>query len=341
LGGWLNGVTLVWQEGAGFALPSLERFYRTIEKYRVNKVHLAPTVLRMLKAQGEEIISKFDLSSLELILSMGEPMSPDLWHWTVENIGKGKLYLNNAWAMTELGCCFAQSTAFIDPLKPGAIGQLDSPAWGCLLAVMDDEGNELPPETRGNVVVRKPFPGVARTLWKEHERYLNDYYHPIKGVWFCSDEGLIDKDGYMWILGRTDDVINVAGHRIETSEIESAIASCHEVESAAVIGVPDPVKEQVPVAFIKLKEGTEENNELRNEINKAVVKSVGKYAQLEEIIFVKQLPTTISGKIMRRVIRDIRIHGQVSGDVSTLEDAGSVELLQKAMKSRREKLGGE
>ena len=332
LAGWTNGVTIVWQEGAGFTIPSLERFYQTIEKYRVNKAHLAPTVLRMLMALGKDAPSKYDLSSLKLLLSMGEPMSADLWKWIVDNVGNGELYLGNAWAMTELGSCFGMPCAFVDPLKPGAVCRQDSVAWGLNIDVVDDKGKSLPVNARGNVVVKRPSPGMAHTLWREHDRYLGDYYGSPKGMWSCNDEGVFDEDGYLWIIGRTDDVINVAGHRLDTSELEGAVNKVSRyVQASAVIGIPDPIKEQVPVAFVHLKPGVKESDAIRDEINKEVIDSIGKYAQLHEVIFVEALPTTISGKIMRRLIKDIRIYGDIKGDATTLEDRQSIGFLKKAM----------
>lgn len=330
---WLNGGTMVWQEGAAFGLPSLHRFYSTIEKYGVNKVHLAPTVLRMLKAADEELLAGHDLSGLELILCMGEPVSLELWRWVVQVLGKGKLYLNNVGDQTELGGCIIQPTAFIDPMKPGAMGRTDSLLGGPAVGVVNDSGVNVPCNTRGNMVFKLPVPGAARTLWGEHDRYLRDYFREFDGkyCWFVQDEGVIDEDGYFWVLGRLDDVINVAGHRMTTSEIENVISKVGEVESAAVIGIPDPIKEQVPVAFVKLREGAAGSKEMSDRINGEVVEKIGRIASLGEIIFVKQLPTTISGKIMRRVLRDLRVHGKITGDITTLEDTGSISLLKNAM----------
>lgn len=282
------------------------------------------------------MISKYDLSGLELMLCMGEPLSPDLWKWAVNQIGKGQMYLNNVGDMTELGGCIIQPAAFISPMKPGAMGRIDSLMGGPALGVFDDEGNELPVNSRGNMVFKKPVPGASRTLWKEHDRYVKDYIRSYRGswCWLVQDEGVIDEDGYFWVLGRIDDVINVAGHRLSTSELEGAIAGCREVEAAAVVGIPDPIKEQIPTGFIKLREGIPETDELKGKINDEVIRSLGRFAKLEEIIFVKQMPTTISGKIMRRVLRDLRVHGKIAGDITTLEDTGSIDLIRKAMSSR-------
>jgi len=330
---WLNGGTLVWQEGAAFSVPSLERFYSTIEKYGVNKVHLAPTVLRMLKAAGEELFNKKDLSKLELMLCMGEPLSPELWEWTFEKIGKKKMFLNNVGDMTELGGCIIQPAAFIDPMKPGAMGRIDSLMAGVAVGVVDDDGNDLPINTRGNMVFKKPVPGASRTLWENHKRYLDVYFEAFKDkwLWIVQDECVIDEDGYFWVLGRLDDTINVAGHRLTTSEIEGAIIKCDKVEAVGVVGIPDPIKEQIPVGFIKLKAGTSESEELRSEINAQITNHVGSYARLEEMLFVEQLPTTISGKIMRRVLRDIRVKGKIIGDQTSLENANSIALLKEAI----------
>jgi len=337
---WLNGATLLWQEGAAFAIPSLGRFYDTIEKYGVNKVHLAPTVLRMLRAAGEGLLAKRDLSKLELMLCMGEPLSPELWKWAFEEIGNKEMFLNNVGDMTELGGCIIQPAAFIDPMKPGAMGRIDSLMGGVAVGVVDDEGRDLPANTRGLMVFKKPVPGASRTLWENHKRYLNVYFQAFKDKWFwvVQDEGVIDEDGYFWVLGRLDDTINVAGHRLTTSEIEGVIIKCEDIEAVGVVGIPDPVKEQVPVAFIKLKDGTSESDELRKQLNIDIAKEIGTFARLEEMIFVEQLPTTISGKIMRRVLRDVRLSGKVSGDQSSLDNAGSIDLLKDAI-AKRSKVG--
>jgi acetyl-CoA synthetase len=243
------------------------------------------------------------------------------------------LYLNNVGDQTELGGCIIQPTAFIDPMKPGAMGRTDSLLGGPAVGVVNDSGVDVPCNTRGNMVFKLPVPGAAHTLWGEHDRYLKDYFPRYDGkyYWFVQDEGVIDEDGYFWVLGRLDDVINVAGHRMTTSEIENVISKIGEVESAAVIGIPDPIKEQVPVAFVKLREGIAESKELSERIIGEVVENIGRIASLDEIIFVKQMPTTISGKIMRRVLRDLRVHGKITGDITTLEDTGSISLLKNAM----------
>ncbi len=334
---WLLGATMVWQEGAAFSIPTIDRFYRTIEKYGANKVHLAPTVLRMLRAAGEERIIHYDLSGLELMLCMGEPLSPELWEWTVKKIGNGNLYLNNIGDMTEIGGCIIQPAAFIDPMKPGAMGRIDSLLGGVAVGTIDDNGKEIPLNSRGNLIFKRPLPGSARTLWKENDRYLHDYFKTVydgSWVWVIQDEAVIDEDGFVWVLGRTDDVINIAGHRISTSEIESVITKFDEVEAAAVIGIPDPIKEQVPVGFIQLKESVSASEDIVDRIIDEVIIKVGKYAKLEETFIVKQLPTTISGKIMRRILRDIRIHGKISGDVSTVADIGVVDALSNLITKR-------
>ena len=305
---------------------------KTIEKYNVNKVHIAPTVLRMLKAAGEATISKYDLSGLELILCMGEPLSPELWHWAVEKIGKG-VYLNNVGDMTELGGCIIQPAAFIDDLKPGAMGRIDSLMGGPCVAVVDSKGAARPLNSQGNMVFKKPVPGAARTLWCDHDQYLSTYFHSFQGkwLWFVYDEGVIDQDGYFWVLGRTDDVINVAGHRLSTSELEGAILHCDEVETAAVIGIPDPIKEQVPAAFIQLCNDIPEDNQLKSKINNEVINKIGRHAKLSRIIFVEKMPSTISGKIMRRLLRDLLVHGEVRGDITTLEDTNSIEQIKELL----------
>ncbi|MBN2707181.1 MAG: AMP-binding protein [Deltaproteobacteria bacterium] len=330
---WLNGATLLWQEGAAFARPSLRRFYETIEKYQVNKVHLAPTVLRMLRAAGDELLTGRDLSRLELMLCMGEPLSPELWLWAFTQIGRRRMFLNNVGDMTELGGCIIQPCAFIDPMKPGAMGRIDSLMSGVAVDIIDENGNSLPANSRGMMVFKRPVPGASRTLWGNHQRYLEVYFQKFgrQWLWVVQDEGVIDEDGYFWVLGRLDDTINVAGHRLTTSEIEGVIIKRPEVEAVGVIGIPDPIKEQVPVGFIQLKAGLSESPGLREEINREITAAIGAFARLEEMVFVAQLPTTISGKIMRRVLRDIRVNGEISGDRTSLENAGSIELLKTAI----------
>ncbi|NSL50799.1 acetate--CoA ligase [Calidifontibacillus erzurumensis] len=324
-GSLANGVTTVIFEGA-IDHPTKDRFYQIIEKYRVNKLFTAPTALRMLKSMGEEVLEKYDLSCLDVISLVGEPFDPETWHWTYEVLGKKNICVNNTWGQTETAGCPIAGAAWLTPMKPGSAG---IQFLGADIAVVDEEGNPVPPNTLGNLVIKKPFPMLCRTLWKEPERYYASYFSQVEGCYFASDLALIDEDGYVWVVGRSDDAFNVAGHRLSTMEIESAVLECEGVAEAAVIGVPDEIKGEVPLVFARLNDISLGTDELREKINERIVQQIGKIALPKTIIFTDTLPKTVSGKIMRRLLKEIIVAGTVSGDITGLEDPATVAQIKE------------
>jgi acetyl-CoA synthetase len=324
-GALANGVTTVVFEGA-VDYPTKDRFYQIIEKYRVNKLFTAPTALRMLKSMGEKTLEKFDLSCLDVISLVGEPFDPETWHWTYEVLGKKKVYINNTWGQTETAGSPIAGAAWLTPMKPGSSG---TAFLGAVMDIVDAEGNSVRPGTLGNLVIRKPFPMLCRTLWKEPERYYASYYSQVDGCYYASDLALIDDDGYLWVVGRSDDAFNVAGHRLSTMEMESAALECEGVSETAIIGIPDEIKGEVPLVFIRLADGYNGTEELKQQINNRIIQQIGKIATPKSIIFTDMLPKTVSGKIMRRLLKEIVVSGKVTGDITGLEDPTTVAQIQK------------
>ncbi len=323
-GALANGVTTVVYEGA-VDYPEKDRFYQIIEKYRVNKLFTAPTALRMLKSMGEKTVAQFDLSCLDVISLVGEPFDTETWHWTYEVLGKKKIYINNTWGQTETAGSPIAGGAWLTPMKPGSSG---TAFLGAVFDVVDEEGNPLKSGQLGNLVINKPFPMLCRTLWKEPERYYASYFSQVEGSYYASDLALIDEDGYIWVVGRSDDAFNVAGHRLSTLEMESAVLECEGVSECAVIGVPDEIKGEVPVVFARLADGFEGGEELIQRINDNIVQQIGKIASPKEVIITNTLPKTVSGKIMRRLLKEIVATGKVAGDITGLEDPSTVEDIQ-------------
>ena len=324
-GALANGVTTVVFEGA-VDYPTKDRFYQIIEKYRVNKLFTAPTALRMLKSMGEKTLEKFDLSCLNVISLVGEPFDPETWHWTYEVLGKKKVYINNTWGQTETAGSPIAGAAWLTPMKPGSSG---TAFLGAVMDIVDAEGNSVRPGTLGNLVIRKPFPMLCRTLWKEPERYYASYYSQVDGCYYASDLALIDDDGYLWVVGRSDDAFNVAGHRLSTMEMESAALECEGVSETAIIGIPDEIKGEVPLVFVRLADGYNGTEELKQQINNRIIQQIGKIATPKSIIFTDMLPKTVSGKIMRRLLKEIVLSGKVTGDITGLEDPTTVAQIQK------------
>ena len=329
-GSLANGVTTVVYEGAP-DYPHRERFYEIMEKYRINKLFTAPTVLRMLKSMGEKPVEKYDLSCLDVISLVGEPFDPETWHWTYEVLGKKKICVNNTWGQTETAGCPIAGAAWLTPMKPGSAGLQ---FLGADVAVVDDDGNPVEPGTLGNLVIRKPFPMLCRTLWKEPERYYDAYFSQVDGCYFASDLALVDNDGYFWVVGRSDDAFNVAGHRLSTMEMESAVLEVEGVSEAAVIGIPDAIKGEVPIVFVRLADGFQETESLHEKITANIVEQIGAIARPKKIIVSEALPKTVSGKIMRRLLKEIVKKGTVTGDITGLEDPGTIEKIKKLVDSQ-------
>ncbi|MEI3611852.1 acetate--CoA ligase [Pseudogracilibacillus sp. SO30301A] len=330
-GSLANGVTTIVYEGA-IDHPSKDRFYRIIEKYRVNKLFTAPTALRMLKSLGDEMLEKFDLSCLDVISLVGEPFDPETWNWTYEVLGKGKLYLNNTWGQTETAGCPLAGAAWLTPMKAGSAS---IQFLGADAAVVDDNGNPVAPGVLGNLVIRKPFPMLCRTLWKEPERFYSSYYSQVDGSYFTSDLALVDEDGHFWVVGRSDDSFNVAGHRLSTMEMESAVLEVPGVSEVAVIGIPDEIKGEVPFIFVRLADGFDDTEDLQAAVRNNIVEYIGKIALPKTVLVVDELPKTVSGKIMRRLLKEVATTGEVAGDITGLEDPRAVKHIEDVVKEHR------
>jgi len=330
-GALANGVTTIFYEGA-LDWPGPERFYQIIDKYRVNKLFTAPTAIRMLMRYGEELMAPFDLSCLEVLSLVGEPFNPEAWHWAYEHLGKKRIYINNTWGQTETAGCPLAGAAWITPMKPGSCG---IQFLGAQMDVVDEDGNPVPPEVPGNLVIRRPIPMMVRTLWKEPERYIREYFSQVPGAYYANDAAIKDRDGHFWVTGRIDDVFNVAGHRLSTMEMESAIIECPGVAEAAVIGVPDEIKGLVPVAFVTLRQGYVGDEAMEEAIKRKVIDNISKIAVPAQIYFTNVMPKTPSGKIMRRLLKEIVTTGEIRGDITGLEDMSAVEKIKEIVAAKR------
>ncbi|MCM3741414.1 acetate--CoA ligase [Oceanobacillus luteolus] len=326
-GSLANGVTTVVYEGAP-NYPEQDRFYQIIEKYRVNKLFTAPTALRMLKSLGEKALESYDLSCLDVISLVGEPFDPETWHWTRDVLGRGKINVNNTWGQTETAGTPLAGAAWLTPMKPGSAGVA---FLGIDAAVVDAAGEPVPPGTLGNLVIRKPFPMLCRTLWKEPQRYYEQYFSQVEGNYYASDIALVDEDGYFWVVGRSDDAFNVSGHRLSTMEMESAVLEVPGVSEAAVIGAPDKIKGEVPVVFVTVAEGYDGDEGLRQKVEESIVNSIGQIARPRDIFIVEAMPKTVSGKIMRRLLKELQVTGEVAGDVTGLEDPAAIDRIKEVV----------
>ncbi len=296
--------------------PARDRFWELVEKYEITVFYTAPTAIRPFMRWGNQYPEKRDLSSLRLLGSVGEPINPEAWLWYHENIGKGKCPIVDTWWQTETGMIMITPLPGVTPLKPG------SASWvfpGINADVVDDQGNSTKPGQRGFLVIETPWPAMLRTLHGDPERFENTYWKQYPGKYFTGDGAWKDKDGYFWIMGRVDDVLNVSGHRIGTMEVESALVEHPAAAEAAVIGKVHEIKGHAITAFVTLKEGYEGSDELVQELKAHVGKKIGSIARPEEIFFTYELPKTRSGKIMRRLLRDIAEQRDL-GDVTTLMD---------------------
>jgi acetyl-CoA synthetase len=311
-----NGATSLMYEGAP-NFPEPDRFWRIIEKYGVTVLYTAPTAIRAFMKWGVEWPRKHNLKSLRLLGTVGEPINPEAWIWYFTEIGGKRCPIVDTWWQTETG------GIMITPL-PGAIatkpGSATLPFFGVVPEVVDDAGKSVPRNSGGKLVIRKPWPGMLRGLWGDPERYKSVYWGEVSGSYFTGDGCRQDKDGYFWIVGRIDDVLNVAGHRIGTAEVESALVSNQKVAEAAVVGRPDSLKGQALVAFVILKGGVQASPELHEELRQHVAKEIGPVAKPDDIRFAEALPKTRSGKIMRRLLKQIAAGAEIKGDTTTLED---------------------
>jgi acetyl-CoA synthetase len=311
-----NGATSLMYEGAPNH-PEPDRLWDIVEKHRVTIFYTAPTAIRAFVRWGEQWPRKHDLSSLRLLGTVGEPINPEAWMWYRAVIGGGRCPIVDTWWQTETGAIMITPLPGAVPTKPGS-GTL--PFFGVDADVVDKDGKSVPTGAGGYLVIKKPWPSMLRTVYKDPDRYVEQYWKKFPGIYFTGDGARRDADGYFWIMGRVDDVINVAGHRLGTMEVESALVSHAKVAEAAVVGRPDELKGQALVAFVTPKGGLKADEVLRAELKEHVVKEIGSIARPEEIRFTDALPKTRSGKIMRRLLRDIAAGKETVGDTTTLED---------------------
>ena len=326
----LCGATEVMYEGAP-DFPDSTRTWRILQKYGVSIFYTTPTALRMLKRFGSDVPDSFDLSTLRLLGTVGEPISPEVWRWYYDVVGKKRCPIVDTWWQTETGGMLISPLPGIEtvPLKPGS-GTTAIP--GVDISVVDEDGVDAAPNTKGYLVVRRPWPGMMLTLWNDDKRYKEVYWSKYSGCYYPGDYAMRDSDGYLWLLGRADDVLKVAGHRIGTAELEGCIVSHKDVAEAAVCGVPDDIKGEAIIVFAVLKRGTGQSKHLAEEISKKIREDIGAIATPRQIYFVPGLPKTRSGKIMRRLLKDIAC-GKETGDISTLEDAAIVDNIRSALEN--------
>jgi len=319
-----NGATTLMYEGAPNH-PGPDRFWDIIERHRVNIFYTAPTAIRSFIKWGEHHVLNHDLSSLRLLGTVGEPINPEAWIWYHNVIGKARCPIVDTWWQTETGGIMISPLPGATPTVPGTATR---PLPGISIDIVDRNGQSVGVNEGGYLVIRKPWPGMLRTIWGDDERFHIQYWKDIPGVYFAGDGARRDENGYFWIMGRVDDVLNVAGHRLGTAEVESALVSHPKVAEAAVVGRPDELKGSAIVAFVSLEGGNEGSEQLRKELRDHVAREIGPIAKPDDIRFTDLLPKTRSGKIMRRLLREIAASGNVVGDVSTLEDFTVIEKLR-------------
>src|SRR5438270_4149665 len=311
-----NGATTLMYEGAP-NWPEPDRFWKIIEEHGVTILYTAPTAIRAFIRWGDAWVKKHDLSSLRLLGSVGEPINPEAWMWYRKTIGGGHCPIVDTWWQTETGAIMITPMPGAIPTKPGSA---TLPFFGVDPAVVNELGDEVGPNIGGKLILRKPWPSMLRTIYGDKERYKKQYWSEFKGSYLTGDGARRDKDGYLWIVGRIDDVLNVAGHRLGTSEIESALVAHDAVAEAAVVGRADELKGQGVVAFVTLKTGVDASRELKEELRDHVGAHIAAIAKPDEVRFAEALPKTRSGKIMRRLLKEIAGGAKVTGDTTTLED---------------------
>ena len=319
-----NGATSVMYEGTP-DYPDRDRFWAVVEKYGCTILYTAPTAIRTFMKWGEEYPERRDLSTLRLLGTVGEPINPEAWVWYWQNIGQGRCPVVDTWWQTETGMILVTPLPGLTTLKPGSATK---PFPGITAEVVDENGNPVAPGQGGLLVLTKPWPAMLRTIYGDPDRYVQQYWSRFPNLYFTGDGCKKDQDGYLWLLGRVDDVINVAAHRISTMEVESALVDHDTVVEAASIGRSDDVKGQAIVAFVTLKEAITPSDELEVELKKHVVQKIGAIARPDDIYFTAELPKTRSGKIMRRLLRDIA-EGRAIGDTTTLADSAVIQTLKE------------
>jgi acetyl-CoA synthetase len=319
------GATVFMYEGAPNH-PGLDRFWDIIERHKITIFYTAPTAIRAFIKWGEQYPLQHDLSSLRLLGTVGEPINPEAWMWYHEVIGKRKCPIVDTWWQTETGATMISPLPGATPTVPGTATR---PLPGISVDIVTKSGTPVEAGKGGYLVIKKPWPSMLRTLWGDDERYRKAYWSEIPGVYFAGDGARRDENGYYWIMGRVDDVINVSGHRLGTAEIESALVSHPSVAEAAVVGRPDDLKGQAIAAFVTLEGRRSGSEELKDALRQHVVKEIGSLARPDDIRFTDMLPKTRSGKIMRRLLRELAASGTVAGDVTTLEDLSVLEKLRE------------
>ncbi len=311
-----NGATTLMYEGAP-NYPEPDRFWRIVEKYGVTILYTAPTAIRAFMKWGAEWPRRHDLRSLRLLGSVGEPINPEAWMWYHEVIGQGRCPIVDTWWQTETGAIMISPLPGLTPTKPGSVAL---PFFGIVPDVVDANGQTVPLDKGGKLVIRQPWPSMMRGIWGDPNRYQSTYWNEVPGCYFTGDGCRRDKDGYFWVVGRIDDVLNVAGHRLGTAEVESALVSHPYVAEAAVVGRTDDLKGQALVAFVTLRNGCLPDDDLREELRQHVGKVIGPVAKPDDIRFAEALPKTRSGKLMRRLLKQIAAGTTIQGDITTLED---------------------
>jgi acetyl-CoA synthetase len=310
------GATCVMYEGAP-TQPDWGRFWHLVERHGITVLYTAPTAIRAFMRAGDEWPAKYDMSSLRLLGTVGEPINPEAWMWYRDTIGGGRCPIVDTWWQTETGGIMLTTLPGAHFCKPGSTGL---PFFGVAPAVVDDTGDDVPAGDGGLLIIKKPWPSMLRTVWGDDERYQKQYWSQIEGCYFTGDGARRDEDGYYWVVGRIDDVLNVSGHRIGTAEVESALVSHDAVVEAAAVGRPDDLTGQAIVAFVTPPKHEKPGPELAATLAAHVSGLLGKFAKPAEIRFAEALPKTRSGKIMRRLLRDVAAGRETTGDMSTLED---------------------
>ena len=319
-----NGATVLLYEGAP-NWPECDRMWKIVDDHKVTVFYTAPTAIRACIKWGEEWVRKHSLDSLRLLATVGEPINPEAWMWYYREIGHERCPIVDTWWQTETGAHMIAPVPGAVSAKPGSA---TLPFFGIVPEIVTKEGETVPLGHGGLLVIRKSWPSIARTIWGDHERYVKSYWSEVPGSYFTGDGARRDADGYFWLMGRVDDVINVSGHRLGTMEVESALVAHAKVAEAAVVGRPDAMKGQAIAAFVTLEGGSEPSEELRQELRQWVAKEIGALARPDDLRFTESLPKTRSGKIMRRLLREIAAGKEVTGDTSTLEDFGVLAKLR-------------
>ncbi len=312
----MNHATSFLYEGAPVT-PGPDRFWDNIARHKISILYTAPTAIRAFMRTGDEHPKKHDLQSLRLLGTVGEPINPEAWMWYRDVIGGGRCPVVDTWWQTETGGILVSPLPGATPTKPGSA---TLPLPGIFPKILGKDGKEVPAGQGGKLFLARPWPSLLRSVYGDPERYVKTYFSDVPGLYFTGDGARIDQDGYLWVMGRVDDVVNVAGHRLGTAEVESALVSEGRVAEAAVVGRPDELKGTALVAFVTLKKGVASSPELKAQLSAHVIKEIGAIARPDEIRFADALPKTRSGKIMRRLLRDVAAGRQTTGDTTTLED---------------------